>query len=316
MSKTLIIAEKPSVALDLTRALGKLPEVGKFEKVEVSKRDSYHESENFIVSSAVGHLVELCMPNQQTGAKLKWSFEHLPIMPDHFELQPIEDSKPRLQMLTKLMKRKDVGTIINACDAGREGELIFRYLVQIAGINKPMKRMWMQSMTNQAIVDSFRHMRSDEEMLPLAYAAMCRSESDWLVGINGTRAMTAFNSRYGGFTKTPVGRVKTPTLAILVERENQILSFVPRDYWEVQADFAVKAGNYQARWFDENFKKEEDDHDRAERIWDQAMADAARQPKRSKPGINPQPHPRHRQQRCHQRSGNAEHRRPDIPKRW
>ncbi|MBU6303089.1 MAG: DNA topoisomerase III [Verrucomicrobia bacterium] len=274
MSKTLIIAEKPSVALDLTRALGKLPEVGKFEKVEVSKRDSYHESENFIVSSAVGHLVELCMPNQQTGAKLKWSFEHLPIMPESFELQPIEDSKPRLQMLIKLMKRKDVGTIINACDAGREGELIFRYLVQIAGVNKPMKRMWMQSMTNQAIVDSFRHPRSDEEMRPLANAAMCRSESDWLVGINGTRAMTAFNSRYGGFTKTPVGRVKTPTLAILVERENQILSFVPRDYWEVQADFAVKAGIYQARWFDEAFKKEEDDHDRAERIWDRTLAEA------------------------------------------
>ncbi|RFC46208.1 MAG: DNA topoisomerase-3 [Verrucomicrobia bacterium] len=274
MSKTLIIAEKPSVALDLTRALGKLPEVGKFEKVEASKRDSYHESESFIVSSAIGHLVELCMPNQQTGAKLKWSFEHLPIMPESFELQPIEDSKPRLQMLIKLMKRKDVGTIINACDAGREGELIFRYLIQIAGVNKPMKRMWMQSMTNQAIVDSFRNPRSDEEMLPLANAAMCRSESDWLVGINGTRAMTAFNSRYGGFTKTPVGRVKTPTLAILVERENQILSFVPRDYWEVQADFAVNAGIYQARWFDETFKKEEDDHDRAERIWDKGLADA------------------------------------------
>jgi DNA topoisomerase-3 len=272
MSKTLIIAEKPSVALDLTRALGKLPEVGKFEKVEFSKRDSYHESEHVIVSSAIGHLVELCMPNQQTGAKLKWSFEHLPILPDSFELQPIEDSKSRLQMLLKLMRRKDVGLIVNACDAGREGELIFRYLVQIAGVHKPMQRMWMQSMTAQAIVDAFRHPRSDEEMLPLAHAAMCRSESDWLVGINGTRAMTAFNSRYGGFTKTPVGRVKTPTLAILVERENQILSFVPRDYWEVEAEFAVAAGTYGARWFDEAFKREEDDHDRADRVWDEAKA--------------------------------------------
>jgi len=272
MSKTLIIAEKPSVALDLTRALAKLPEVGKFEKVEFSKRDSYHESEQVIVSSAIGHLVELCLPNQQAGAKLKWSFEHLPILPDSFELQPIEDNKARLQMLLKLMRRKDVSLIINACDAGREGELIFRYLVQIAGVHKPMQRMWMQSMTSQAIIEAFRHPRSDDEMLPLAHAAMCRSESDWLVGINGTRAMTAFNSRYGGFTKTPVGRVKTPTLAILVERENQILSFIPRDYWEVEAEFGVAAGTYTARWFDQAFKKEEDDHERAERIWDETTA--------------------------------------------
>lgn len=280
MPKKLIIAEKPSVALDLSRALTKLPGVGKF-----AKEKDYFESENYIISSAVGHLVELCMPNAQSGVKLKWSFEHLPVMPDHFDLQPIEGNKSRLNLLIKLMKRKDVDEIINACDAGREGELIFRYVVQISGVEKPSRRMWMQSMTQGAIKEAFEHMRTDEQLRPLANAAMCRSESDWLVGINGTRAMTAFNSKYGGFSKTPVGRVKTPTLAIMVEREKEIQAFVSRDYSEVHADFTAAAGVYPGRWFDEKYKKQGDDpHQRPERIWDRAQADAIQARCQGKPG--------------------------------
>jgi len=273
MPKTLIIAEKPSVAQDLSRALGKIPGVG-----TLKKEQDYLEGETLIISSAIGHLVELCMPNEQAGAKLKWDFESLPILPDHFDLQPIDDgkgSKTRLRLLIKLMKRKDVDVIVNACDAGREGELIFRYLVQIAGIEKPIKRMWMQSMTKESIIDAYQNLRTDQDMIPLAHAAMCRSESDWLVGINSTRAMTAYNSKYGGFSKTPVGRVKTPTLAIMVERENKILSFEPRDYFEVHADFKVSAGDYAGRWFREGHKKNpNDEHDRAERIWSREEAEA------------------------------------------
>lgn len=274
MSKKLIIAEKPSVALDLSRALGKMSEVGKF-----TKEKDYYESDHYVISSAIGHLVELQMP----GGKQKWDFDHLPIMPEKFELQPIDDNKARLNLLKKLMKRKDVEEIINACDAGREGELIFRYLVEISEIKKPIKRMWMQSMTNQSIADAFQNMRSEEEMLPLANAAKCRSESDWLVGINGTRAMTAFNSKYGGFSKTPVGRVKTPTLAIMVGREKEIQAFEPRDYWEVHGEFEVSAGMYPGIWIDEQFKKQvsplgedgpeiDEKHRRADRIWDVATA--------------------------------------------
>jgi len=172
------------------------------------------------------------------------------------------------------MKREDIDLIINACDAGREGELIFRYLVRLAGIRKPFKRLWLQSMTLPAIKSAFDRLRTDAEMIPLAEAAVCRSESDWLVGINATRAMTAFNSKVGGFQLTPVGRVQTPTLAILVEREERIRSFEPRTFWELMADFDVQKGSYRGRWFDEQFAKDSDEERKAERIWDRAKAEA------------------------------------------
>jgi DNA topoisomerase-3 len=173
------------------------------------------------------------------------------------------------------MKRKDVTELINACDAGREGELIFRYIVQYCGVEKPVRRLWMQSMTDGSIREAFAHLRSDAEMRPLADAAYCRSESDWLVGINSTRAMTAFNSKFGGFNKTPVGRVQTPTLALLAEREQEIADFVSEDYFEVVGNFTVAAGTYPGRWFDPNFKKNEDTpHARAERLWNRAQAEA------------------------------------------
>ena len=175
-------------------------------------------------------------------------------------------------MLLRLLKRKDVTGLINACDAGREGELIFRYLAQHAKTKKPIERLWLQSMTQQAIRDGFSKLRPDREMLPLADAAKSRSEADWLVGINGTRAMTAFNSKEGGFYLTTVGRVQTPTLAILVEREDRIRAFTPRDYWEVHANFGAKAGEYPGRWFDPAFKKDDDGERKAERLWDAAAA--------------------------------------------
>src|SRR4030095_11967253 len=177
--------------------------------------------------------------------------------------------------LLTLIKRKDVTALVNACDAGREGELIFRYIVQYARSGKPVQRLWLQSMTPAAIREGFGALRSDAAMRPLADAAVCRSESDWLVGINGTRAMTAFNSKSGGVHLTTVRRVQTPTLAILVEREEKIRAFVPRNYWEVRGTFAGSGGRYDGRWFDEAWKKKDDDPDaRAERLWDEVRAQA------------------------------------------
>ncbi|WP_337878026.1 DNA topoisomerase III [Caldimonas sp.] len=279
MSKALVIAEKPSVAQDIVRAL--TPVCGKFEK-----HDEYFENERYIVSSAVGHLVEIKAPEAYDVKRGKWSFAHLPVIPPHFELHPIDKSKGRLNTLVKLIRRKDVTELINACDAGREGELIFRLIVQYAtpargGLNKPIRRLWLQSMTPQAIREGFERLRSDEEMRGLSEAARSRSEADWLVGINGTRAMTAFNSRDGGFFLTTVGRVQTPTLSIVVEREEKIRKFVPRDYWEVRATFAAQTGTYEGKWFDPAWKKNEADSElRADRLWSaeqaQAIAEAVR----------------------------------------
>ncbi|TDP13394.1 DNA topoisomerase-3 [Roseateles asaccharophilus] len=273
MSKSLIIAEKPSVAQDIVRAL--TPQSGKFEK-----HDEYFENDEYVVSSAVGHLVEIKAPEEFDVKRGKWSFAHLPVIPPHFDLNPIDKSKGRLNALVKLIKRKDVTSLINACDAGREGELIFRLIVQYAGtaktpVNKPVSRLWLQSMTPQAIREGFEKLRSDQQMLPLADAARCRSEADWLVGINGTRAMTAFNSRDGGFFLTTVGRVQTPTLSIVVEREEKIRKHVYRDYWEVRGSFDAVAGQYEGKWFDPKWKKDEQDPEkRADRLWTLAEAQA------------------------------------------
>jgi DNA topoisomerase-3 len=274
MAKKLIIAEKPSVAADIARALGGF-----------TRKADYYESDDYVLSSAVGHLLELVLPEEHDVKKGKWSFAKLPVIPPHFDLAPIERSKDRLNVLLRLIKRKDVASLINACDAGREGELIFRYLVQHARAKKPIERLWLQSMTPQSIRDGFRSLRPDRELLPLADAAKSRSEADWLVGINGTRAMTAFNSKEGGFYLTTVGRVQTPTLAILVEREDKIRAFTPRDYWEVHARFAAKAGEYSGRWFDPAFKKDDDAERKPERVWDAAEATAIVEACRGKKGV-------------------------------
>lgn len=273
MTKTLIIAEKPSVALDISRALGGFTREG-----------DYFESDQFVLSSSVGHLLSLVAPNDPVRGK--WSFAQLPVIPEQFELGPTDKrSAERLKLLVKLLKRKDVSAVINACDAGREGELIFRYIVQYAGVKKPIQRLWLRSMTQAAIREAFANLRDDETMKPLEAAARSRAEADWLVGINGTRAMTAFNSKDGGFFKTPVGRVQTPTLAIVMEREDRIRQFVSRDYWEVHASFVAAAGLYEGRWIDPNFKKDELDPERREsRLWSATAAQSVVAACRDQPG--------------------------------
>ena len=281
MSKSLVIAEKPSVAQDIVRAL--TPVCGKFEK-----HDDHFENEHYVVTSAVGHLVEIKAPEEFDVKRGKWSFAHLPVLPPHFDLAPIDKTKSRLSAVVKLVKRKDVTALVNACDAGREGELIFRLIEQYAlGAkvgSKPVQRLWLQSMTPQAIRDGFQKLRSDADMRGLADAARSRSEADWLVGINGTRAMTAFNSRDGGFFLTTVGRVQTPTLSIMVEREEKIRKHVARDYWEVRAEFGAQAGTYEGKWFDPKFRKDDDAERRADRLWSLAEAQAILEAVRGRTG--------------------------------
>lgn len=275
MSKKLIIAEKPSVANDIARALGGF-----------TKQGDYFESDEYVLSSAIGHLLELVVPEEYEVKRGKWSFDHLPVIPPYFDLAPIEKTVDRLKLLSKLIKRKDVDVLINACDAGREGELIFRYIVRHTGSKKPIKRLWLQSMTPVAIREAFANLLEDVEVQSLADAAVSRSEADWLVGINGTRVMTAFNSQEGGFHKTTVGRVQTPTLAILVEREEAIKKFVPKDYWEIHAVFQAKNGSYKGKWFDEGFSKRKDESEsKADRIWDNVKAEAIRDKCHDQTGI-------------------------------
>ena len=264
MGKSLIIAEKPSVAADIARAIGGF-----------TRQGEYFESDDYVLSSAVGHLVEIAAPEQFEVKRGKWSFAHLPVIPPHFDVQPIAKNEERLKLLARLIRRKDIDALINACDAGREGELIFRLITQYAKARQPVRRLWLQSMTPAAIRDAFGQLRDDRQMMPLADAARCRSEADWLVGINGTRAMTAFNSRDGGFYLTTVGRVQTPTLTIVVEREERIRRFKPRAYFEVKATFGAQAGQYEGRWFDPAFVRNPADADlRPERLWDEARARA------------------------------------------
>lgn len=240
MTKTLIIAEKPSVANDIAKTLGGF-----------TKHDEYFESDEYVLSSAVGHLLEIAVPEEFDVKRGKWSFAHLPMIPPYFALNPIAKTEARLKVLNKLIKRKDVTTLINACDAGREGELIFRLIAQNAKAKQPVKRLWLQSMTPGAIRDGFAHLRSDDEMLPLADAARCRSEADWLIGINGTRAMTAFNSKEGGFYLTTVGRADEFGAHFPEVARHEFLDLVF------------------------SFKKDENDPEkRAERLWSKAAADS------------------------------------------
>ena len=241
--KTLVIAEKPSVAQDIVRAL--TPVAGKFDK-----HDEHFENDKYVVTSAVGHLVEIQAPEEFDVKRGKWSFANLPVIPPRFDLKPVDKTKTRLNAVVKQAKRKDVTQLVNACDAGREGELIFRLIEQYAGgkapLGKPVRRLWLQSMTPQAIRDGFEQLRTEKQMQGLADAARSRSEADWLVGINGTRAMTAFNSRDGGFFLTTVGRVQTPTLSVVVEREEKIRKFVSRDYWEIHGSFRPRPASTRA----------------------------------------------------------------------
>ena len=256
MSKSLIITEKPSVAADIAKALGGF-----------KKGKDYYESEKYLISWAVGHLFELAVPASMK-AQDKWDMKKLPIMPPEFELAPAEKMGSRVNVLRKLIKDKNVADIINACDAGREGELIFRYIIQYAGTKKPIMRLWLQSMTTEAIREGFARLRSDAEMQPLASAARSRNEADWLVGINATRAFTLRLSGGRGSTVTSLGRVQTPTLTIIVDSERKIQEFKPRELHEVTGRFRAAAGEYAGRWFDEAFKKDETEIERTQRLLD------------------------------------------------
>lgn len=275
MGQTLVIAEKPSVAGDIARALGGFKKDGDF-----------WVSDEMIIGSAVGHLLEIKAPEAYDVKRGRWSFANLPVLPPYFELQPIKKSESKFEGLARKIRSRSVTDIINACDAGREGELIFRYIIQATGSKKPIRRLWLQSMTKASIQRAFTVLRTDEEMKPLEAAARSRSEADWLVGINGTRALTAFNSKDGGFFLTTVGRVQTPTLAIVVAREEEINHFKPRTYWEVHAEFEAQAGTYPSTWVDQNFTKAKGQPAelKAERLWTEEAARAIVEKCRGKTG--------------------------------
>ena len=280
MSKTLIIAEKPSVAADLARVLGK--ELGKMKRDEAS---GCYSNDSLIVTSAVGHLVEQKKPQTEDGKSLPWKMDYLPVLPETMELEPIEKSHDRLKKVLKLARSKEVKELVNACDAGREGELIFRNIVRFGKIQKPIRRLWMQSMTDDSILDAWHSLKTDKEMQNLADAAVCRSESDWLVGLNSTRALTVLQSGAGGFNITPTGRVQTPTLAILAERQKQVLAFTPEDYYEVHATFKAKGGTYTGKWFDPDWKKDEKaPQKQRDRLWSAKRAQEIAERCRGKEG--------------------------------
>ena len=261
--KKLVISEKPSVAADIARVLGR-----------AKKCDDYYENDEYVIASALGHLVELNMPANIDKKYARWSLSNLPIIPEKFKLKPIEKTKAKLAALKKLLSRKDIDGVINACDAGREGELIFTYIYEITKCKLPRQRLWVSSMTPSSILEAFSNLKSQEEMESLQDAARCRSESDWLVGINGTRAITSRMYGSRGKSLASVGRVQTPTLAMIVEREHEIQNFKPTRYWKITAEFEIENGKYEGVYQRPDFKqKDKDANDKADRIWSHADAE-------------------------------------------
>ena len=231
MGKTLVVAEKPSVGRDIAAALP-----GAFKE---AKDKSHIVGDEFVISWAIGHLVGLADPDAYDEKLKKWRFNDLPILPPKFKLVPNDDkAKKQLNVVHKLMKDDGIDLIVNACDAGREGELIFAYLYETSGVKKPVKRLWLNSMTKKAIQEAFGHLRNGEEMRLLEEAARSRSEADWLVGMNATRA-ASIRLRFAFDGAVSLGRVQTPTLALVVKRELEIRAFVPEPYWLVEAKFAA-----------------------------------------------------------------------------
>ena len=232
MGKKLVITEKPSVAHDIAKALG-----------QFADRKEYLEGEEYLITWALGHLVTLAEPEDYDKKLKSWRLSLLPIIPEEFKLKPIEGAEKRLAVIQELLASSDVESVVNACDAGREGELIFRYIYEFMGAKKPVWRLWLSSMTREAIRSAFAELKAASDYELLAQAAKCRSEGDWLVGINGTRA---FTTRYKILLS--VGRVQTPTLAILVHREREIQEFRPTKYFEVFAEFTSPQGKYVGKW--------------------------------------------------------------------
>ncbi len=267
--KALVIAEKPSVAKDIAKVL------------KVPAKGDVFENNEFVISSAVGHLVSLCDPDDYDEKLKRWTLKSLPILPKKFKIKASKErgAKEQFLKLKKLMERSDVGSVVNACDAGREGELIFSYIYKLANCKKETRRLWLTSMTAGAIREGFENLREGKEMEHLRDAACCRAESDWLIGMNGTRGVSVRT----GVKKPPatVGRVQTPTLSLLVQREIDIRNFVPVEFWKIVGEFKVAAGTYEGVFQKADFKKNQkneglgnaDSADKADRIWDKATAE-------------------------------------------
>jgi DNA topoisomerase-3 len=263
VAKSLIITEKPSVARDVAEALGGFAE-----------QDGYWESDAYLVSFAVGHLFELLEPEELDEKFKRWTLDVLPIIPDRFEIKKKKGQSERIGTIGKLLRRKDVDRVINACDAGREGELIFREIVGFLGNRKPVDRLWLQSMTQAAIREGFSRLLPGAKLEGLGQAAECRAYSDWLIGMNATRALTKRLKSRKERGAWSAGRVQTPTLALLVERELGVLAHVPRSYWRVTARFDHDGSSYTGTWFDPDFQADDDDQRKDDRIFDEQRGQA------------------------------------------
>ncbi len=261
MAKSLVITEKPSVARDIAAALGGFRE-----------EDGWFENDDYVVTFAVGHLYELLPPEEVDEKFKRWTLDVLPMIPDEFGYKVKKGQTDRVRTIKRLLARDDVDTIVNACDAGREGELIFREIVENLGSTKPVRRLWLQSMTDAAIRGGFENLLPGEELRGLADAAACRAQSDWLIGMNATRAITKRLKSRKEKTSWSAGRVQTPTLAMLVDKEFEVLAHVPRPYWRVTAVFEHEGNQYEATWFDPAFAADDDPERKDDRIFDAERA--------------------------------------------
>jgi len=275
LGKALVITEKPSVARDIADALGGFQE-----------HEGYYEGDEYVVTFAVGHLLELLEPEEVDRKYKAWTLDVLPILPgeEGFRLKPKKGQSERIRTIKKLLQREDVDRVVNACDAGREGELIFREIVKYLDSDKPVERLWLQSMTPAAIRQGFRDLRPGRELEGLAAAAECRAYSDWLIGMNSTRALTKRFQTRKERTAWSAGRVQTPTLAILVDRELEVLAHVPRPYWRIQAVFEHDGHRYDAVWFDPEFKAGDDEEARDDRLFDELKARRIAEETSGRPG--------------------------------
>jgi DNA topoisomerase-3 len=263
VSKLLVITEKPSVARDIAQALGGFRE-----------HEGYAENDDYVVTFAVGHLFELLPPEEIDPQYKRWTLANLPILPEEFRYRAKPGQSERIRTIKKLLAREDVSGVVNACDAGREGELIFREIVEHLGSRKPIQRLWLQSMTDQAIRTGFASLRPGAELEGLAQAAHCRARSDWLIGMNATRALTKRLKSRKEKTAWSAGRVQTPTLTLLVARELEVLAHVPRPFWRVSAVFEHAGQEYGGAWFDPSFREGDDPQAREDRLFDEARAAA------------------------------------------
>jgi DNA topoisomerase-3 len=263
LPKSLVITEKPSVARDIVAALGGFTE-----------HDGFWESDDYVVTFSVGHIVELLSPEDVDPIYKRWTLDTLPILPAAFKLKQKQGQSERIRAIKKLLARKDIDVVVNACDAGREGELIFREILEFLECDKPTKRLWLQSMTADSIRNGFGSLVDGSQYDGLGAAASCRSKSDWLIGMNATRALTRRLKGRKEKTAWSAGRVQTPTLAIVVDRELEVLAHVPRPYWQLQGKFLAGELEYLGTWFDPSFTAPEGEEreQRDDRIFESERA--------------------------------------------